>query len=249
MARGFGILASGAAHRQYHISIFFQPSSFLHFYRSIRPPVVPQALRHCALKAQACIRAFPPSARASKHHYCLPRAANRAKTIVKEHSRRQPPPGLTHAGMRQPLLRFFGLWAALALLPSVLAVEDDLCFENRQLVTLGTGQQTVQASTYSEGACGGQRWGDAALALLHVGPLQPGTAALTPVRGSGWNETLGACRGGHRRRYGGTIPPTGAGHPLAFVPGALQPVPAPNCPSCSPMPQAASSPTSKTIFR
>ncbi|KAL4443916.1 hypothetical protein ABPG75_011653 [Micractinium tetrahymenae] len=53
--------------------------------------------------------------------------------------------------MRQPLpSRFeFGLWAALGLvlLALALADEEQLCFENRKLVELGTGQQTVQAAT------------------------------------------------------------------------------------------------------
>lgn len=45
------------------------------------------------------------------------------------------------------------LWAALILLSLAMAVEDELCFENRKLVTLGIGNQTVQASTVnSDGA-------------------------------------------------------------------------------------------------
>ncbi len=45
------------------------------------------------------------------------------------------------------------LWAALILLPLSMAVEDELCFENRKLVTLGIGNQMVQASTVnSDGA-------------------------------------------------------------------------------------------------
>lgn len=172
-----GILAFGpagaasSAARQYHIKFFTPYNHTWRFSQSTEPPTLPWVLCHCALNAQACIRASP---RLKSVHAPLPASKQLEFALLRSHRSQQgavSAPGPTHARMRQPVPRCFGL-CALILLPLALAIEDQLCFEGQQLVTLGVGQQTIQAATVDgNGACGRCRWDNLRCHCCMLGPL------------------------------------------------------------------------------
>lgn len=101
-------------------------------------------LPSCGTVAHTCFARLLKSVHARRR----PAHSDRAKPAIRE-----PPSGISHAGMHRHLPC---LWAAIALLqlPLALAQSQQLCYEGSSLVQLGTGQQSIRAATTDGGAQG-----------------------------------------------------------------------------------------------